>query len=131
MQQAISTTEVHDFVATNQRTSVKKAQTKAQINIFLKFINWCEKQEYSRILWLVVALLVQIAAVLPFTLAAIIFLGNNSFPLWILACVINVPVLIISLAAQPTKITIPAIVLAWAADILIILYCVVLFYLHS
>ncbi|TKK70243.1 hypothetical protein FC093_05710 [Ilyomonas limi] len=127
MQQAISTTEVHDFVATDQHPSVKKTSK----NVFSKFINWCEKQEYSRILWLVVALLVQIAAVLPFTLAAIIFMGNNSFPLWVLACVINVPVLIISLAAQPTKITIPVIVLAWTADVLLILYCAVLFYLHS
>jgi hypothetical protein len=127
MQQTISTAEAHNFVITRQQTSAKKVKA----NIFSTFINWCKKQEESRILWLVVALLVQIAAVLPFTLAAIIFLANNSFPLWVLACVINVPVLIISLAAQPTKITIPTIFLAWTADVLIILYCVVLFYLHS
>jgi hypothetical protein len=127
MQHAISAADVKRFVASEQRATTKKAQ----VNAFSRFINWCEGQESSRMLWLVMAFLLQIGMALPCTLAAILFLGNNSFPLWILACVINVPVLAINLAAQSTKITIPSLFFAWTADLMIILYCASLFFFHS
>ena len=127
MQHAISTAEVTGFVAAEQRTTTRKAGVSA----FSHFINWCESQESSRMLWLVVAFLLQIGMALPCTLAAILFWSNNSFPLWIFACVINVPVLAINLAAQPTKVTIPTLFFAWTVDLMIILYCASLFFLHS
>ena len=127
MQHAISTAEVKSFVASEQRATTKKAQ----VNAFSRFINWCEGQESSRMLWLVMTFLLQIGMALPCTLAAILFWGNNSFPLWIFACVINVPVLAINLAAQPTKITIPTLFFAWTVDLMIILYCASLFFFHS
>ena len=127
MQHAISTADVKSFVAAGQRATTKKAQ----VNAFSRFINWCEGQESSRMLWLVMSFLLQIGMALPCTLAAILFLGNKSFPLWIFACVINVPVLAINLAAQPTKITIPTLFFAWAVDLMIILYCAGLFFFHS
>lgn len=46
--------------------------------------------------------------------------GGNNFNLWILTCLINTPVLAISLAAQPTKITLPVLITAFIADFLII-----------
>src|SRR3954469_10258556 len=119
MQHVISTAEVKNFVAASQRANVKNVQA----NVFSKLINWCEGQESSRMLWLVMAFLLQIGMALPCTLTAILFWGNNSFPLWVFACVINVPVLAINLAAQPTKITIPALFVAWTVDLMIILYC--------
>ena len=127
MQHAISTADVKSFVAAKQRATT----TKAQVNPFSRLINWCEGQQSSRILWLVIAFLLQIGMALPCTLAAILFWGNNSFPLWIFACVINVPVLAINLAAQPTKTTIPALFFAWTVDLMIILYCASLFFFHS
>ena len=127
MQHAISTAEVTSFVARDQRATTKKAG----VNAFSHFINWCESQESSRMLWLVMTFLLQIGMALPCTLAAILFWGNNSFPLWIFACVINVPVLAINLAAQPTKVTIPSLFFAWTVDLMVILYCASLFFLHS
>jgi hypothetical protein len=127
MQHAISTAEVKNFVAAGQRTITRKDQ----VNAFSRFINWCEGQESSRMLWLVVAFLLQIGMALPCTLAAILFWGNNSFPLWIFACVVNVPVLAINLAAQPTKITIPTLFFACTVDLMIILYCASFFFFHS
>ena len=126
MQQVIATAEVKNFVAANQRT----ATSKAAVNPFSKFINWCAQQESSRMLWLVLSYLLQIGAALPCTLAAILFWGDNSFPLWIAACVINVPVLAINLASQPTKVTIPTLFFAWIVNFTIILYCAAHFYLH-
>ena len=81
-------------------------------------------------LWLVVACLVQIGAALPCTLTAIYFWGDNSFALWAFVCVVNVPVLAIALAAQPTKILIPVLVSAWTINMMVILYCLSSFYLH-
>ena len=127
MQHAISTAEVKHFVAAGQRTTTKEVQ----VNAFTRFINWCEGQESSRMLWLVMTFLLQIGMALPCTLAAILFWSNNSFPLWVFACVINVPVLAINLAAQPTKITIPVLFFAWTVDLMIILYCASLFFFHS
>src|SRR6478735_8998738 len=127
MQHAISTAEVQNFIAVNQRVTVKKAQE----NVFSRFIDWCKQQEDSRMMWLGMSYLMQIGMALPCTLAAILFLGNNSFPLWIFACVINVPVLAINLAAQPTKFTIPTLFFAWAVNLMIILYCASLFFFHS
>ena len=127
MQHAISTADVKHFVAAAQQTATKEAR----VNAFSRFITWCEGQESSRMMWLVVNFLVQIGAALPCTLAAILFWGNNSFPLWVFACAINVPVLAINLAAQPTKITIPALLAAWTLDLMIILYCAGLFFFHS
>src|SRR5437764_13460227 len=126
MQHAISTAEVKHFVAAGQRTTKE-----IQVNAFSRFINWCEGQESSRMLWLVMTFLLQIGMALPCTLAAILFWGNNSFPLWVIACVINVPVLAINLAAQPTKVTILSLFFAWTVDLMIILYCASLFFLHS
>src|SRR4051812_39391186 len=113
MQHAISTAEVRNFVTTEQRATTRKAG----VNTFSRFINWCEGQESSRMLWLVVSFLLQIGMALPCTLAAILFWGNNSFQLWIFACIINVPVLAINLAAQPTKVTIPFLLTAWTVDL--------------
>jgi len=127
MQHAISPAEVVNFVTVEQRTATAR---KAQVNVFSRFINWCEGQEKSRMLWLVLSYLGQIGMALPCTLSAILFLGGNNFTLWILACVINVPVLAINLAAQSTKITIPALFFAWTVNIAIILYCAGLFYLN-
>jgi hypothetical protein len=126
MQHVISPAEVTSFVAAQQRTTTKKAQ----VNVFSKFINWCEGQEENKMLWLVLSYLGQIGMALPCTLAAILFLGGNNFTLWIIACVINVPVLAINLAAQPTKITIPTLLFAWTVDVSIILYCASLFYFN-
>lgn len=126
MQHAISTAEVRDFVAARQHTTTREAKA----NVFSRFINWCASQESSRILWLVMTFLLQIGMAVPCTLTAILLWGNNSFPLWIFACAVNVPVLAINLAAQPTKITIPSLFFAWAVDFLIILYCAGLFYFH-
>lgn len=126
MQHAISPAEVKNYVAATQST----AAVRNKVNIVSRFMNWCKNQESSRMLWLVLTFLGQIGLAVPCTLAAILFWSDNSFPLWVFACAINVPVLAINLAAQPTKITIPALFFAWTVDAIIILYCAALFFLH-
>ena len=118
MQHVISTQKInlvrHDSYTTGNSAFVR---------LIKKFIAWCEAQESNRFLWLGIALLSGIGAVLPVTLSAIVFIGGNYMALWILACVVNVPVLVVNLADQPTKLTLPVLFFAWAVDAIIIAYC--------
>lgn len=104
-----------------------QAQNHSSNSFLGRFFAWSESQHNNRILWVAVALLVQIGAAIPITAAAVMLLGGNSFFLWLIILAINVPVLIMNLAAMPTKYTIPALFGAWAAEVLVIIYCV----LHS
>ena len=67
--------------------------------------------------------------VLPVTLLAILFLANNNFNLWIIACAVNVPVLALNLAAQPPKVTLPTMFISLLLDTAIIISCVGMFML--
>lgn len=99
-------------------------------NLFSRFINWCAEQDKSRMLWLGLAYMGLIGMALPCTLFSIIFLGGNNFALIVVAAVINVPVLALNLAAQSTKITLPALFFALLADVAVILYSVLYFVYH-
>lgn len=119
MEQAISTKALQGFNLNNYATTGT-----TQISILARFNSWANKQEDNRLLWLGIAVLGGIATVLPITLLAIVFLANNSLTLWAITCSINVLILVVNLAAQPTKITLPILFSVWFIDALIILYCV-------
>jgi hypothetical protein len=98
-------------------------------NLLTKFFEWCATQEHNRFLWMAVSYFALIGLALPATAYAIIFFGGNNFVFWITALAMNVPVLVLNLAALPTKITLSALIFAWAADAILILYCITLFVL--
>ncbi len=129
MQHAITNAEISNLINADFYTVSQTSRTKT--NLFSRFFSWCETQEESRFLWLVLTYLGQIGLALPATLAAIVFLGGNNFNLWIFACVINVPVLAVNLAAQATKVTLPALFFAWITDAVIIMSCAAYFFMHS
>jgi hypothetical protein len=91
--------------------------------IISKFLKWCEAQETNRFLWMVLAFFAQIGATVPMTAMAILFLGGNNLVLWIIMLAVNVPVLVLNLAAMPTKTTLPFLFFSWLAQAGIILYC--------
>lgn len=100
-------------------------------NIFSRFINWCKTQEEKRFMWMAISFLGSIGMVVPLTLLSIIFFGNNNLVLWMIVCAVNVPVLALNLAAQPPKVTLPALFLAWLINFLVILSSLVLFFNHN
>jgi hypothetical protein len=97
-------------------------------SITSRFLQWCAGQEDNRFLWLGMTFFGQIGLVLPATLFSIIFLGGNHLGFWIAAAVINVPVLALTLAAQPTRVTLPCLFSAWILDIGLILTSVILYF---
>jgi len=98
-----------------------------QEGLFTKFFTWADAQEKNRFLWLTISILGHIGAVLPITVYVILNTGNN-FALLATACIINVPVLALNLAAQPPKVTLPFLFIAWLADIILIATCVVTYF---
>lgn len=126
MQHILTNTEVSQFI--HSRPYAEKARTQA--NVFANFFKWCATQESNRFLWLALAYFASIGLALPATAFSIVFLGSNNFTLWIIACIVNVPVLAVNLAAQPTKITLPIMFFSWAVDAVLILYCAAIFLLQ-
>jgi hypothetical protein len=93
-------------------------------NVFTKFLAWCEAQQEDRLLWLAVACFAQIGMTLPATAFFILFFGGNNLLLWIIMTAVNVPVLVLNLAALPTKTTLPFIFFGWLTQAVIIMYCI-------
>ena len=101
----------------------------AKISLPKKFKTWLINQEENRLLWLSIAVLGGIGTVLPLTLLAVIFFANNDFNLWSWTVSINVPVLIVNLAAQPPKVTLPVLFLVWLIDAVIVFYCLASYFI--
>src|SRR5687768_17133332 len=118
MQQVITTKNV-----TTLHQNTYQLHETARVSLLTKFINWCDVQEEKRFLWLGIALMGNIGMVLPLTLVTLLITSGFNFVLWTTTCVVNVPVLAVNLAAQPTKITLPFLFFAWLVNLGIILYC--------
>ena len=93
-----------------------------------RFSTWLNKQEENRFLWLGIALIGGIGAMLPLTLMAVVFLAANNFTLWIIAMTVNVPVLITNLSAQSVKVTVSVLLFSWLVNVIIIAYCAIVFF---
>lgn len=109
-------------------TNYLAEQPVTKTGLIKKVSTWLDKQENNRFLWLGVALMGGIGTVVPLTLLAVVFWANNSFALWATVCIINVPVLIVNLAAQPPKITLPILFSAWFINAVIIIYSAVMYF---
>lgn len=93
-------------------------------NIFHRFLSWCEAQEKNNFLWLALTFFAQIGLTLPLTAVAIVFFGGNNILLWIILGAVNVPVLVLTLAAFPAKTKLPFVFFGWLTQAVIILYCI-------
>ena len=93
-------------------------------NIFAKFLTWCDAQKSNHFLWLALTFFAQIGLTLPVTAVFIVFFGGNNILLWIIMAAVNVPVLVLNLAALPTKTTLPFIFFGWLTQAVIIMYCI-------
>ena len=101
----------------------------AKPKVIAKFNAWLNRQEEKRLLWLSISVLGGIGTVLPLTLLAVVFWANNSFALWVLCLTINVPVLILNLAAQLPKVTLPLLFSAWVVNAAIIIYTAISYFI--
>jgi hypothetical protein len=98
-------------------------ETPVRLNLFAKFITWCEAQEKNRLGWLALALSAHGCIITPLVALAIASAGNN-FVLWITAMIAMGITVVVNLAAQPTKITIPTFFLSILIDIAVLIACI-------
>ena len=89
-------------------------------SIFTSFINWCNGQQHNRLLWLGIALLGHGSILTPLTVMAALLAGTN-LVLFTLGTAAMAMVLVVNLAALPTKITIPVFILSLFIDLGIII----------
>lgn len=94
-------------------------QTIQKPSIWTRFITWCKNQEESRLLWLGIALTAHACFITPLALFVVMYTGN-SILFFAFAIAAMAMVLVTSLAALPTKITIPTFLLSIILDVTII-----------
>lgn len=104
----------------NQTIATSYTASGPQTSIFTRFISWCEAQQFNRVLWIGLALMGHGSIFTPIT-AMVVLTTNNSLPLFMLAIAAMAMTLVVNLAAQPTKITIPVLLLSILVDIGIII----------
>jgi len=96
--------------------------TASQPNLLSRLFTWSNSQEKNRFGWLALSLAAQGCVLTPIVTIAVGASGGN-LVLWIAAMLAMGMVLIVNLAAMPTKITIPTFLLSIVIDIAIIVAC--------
>ncbi|MCZ2459933.1 MAG: hypothetical protein LC128_09945 [Chitinophagales bacterium] len=107
---------------TTQNTASYTGNDKPQLSKWKRLLNWAELQENNRIQWISLAILGHGCFVTIFTIAAIVFSGNN-FIYWPFAIAAMGASVVSYLAALPTKIAIPIFFISMIVDIVIIMLC--------
>jgi hypothetical protein len=110
--------------ALTQTSQVPFYKTSIQPTVFTKFFGWCKAQERNRFGWLAISLAAHGCILTPLVVFAVGVSGNN-LTLWIAAMLAMGVTLIVNLAAQATKITIPIFFLSILVDIAVIVACFV------
>ncbi len=94
----------------------------AKKGLITKFMDYTESQEKNRILWTGISLLGHGTVFTILTLMVVVATGNN-FAFWISAAFNIAVVVIVNLAALPTRITIPIFFLSLLMDAAIVAAC--------
>jgi len=116
--------KVIEMKTLTQTTHVPSYKAPLQLNLLKNFLDWCKGQEKNRLGWLALSLASHGCIITPLVVFLVSVTGNN-FNLWMAAMVAMGVTLIVNLAAQPTKITIPTFFLSIVVDIAIIIACIV------
>ncbi|MGZ5189478.1 MAG: hypothetical protein ACXWCZ_00590 [Flavisolibacter sp.] len=114
----MSTTTFQQTITLNYTGSISKP------SLFSILINWSKNQQENRLLWLGIALTAHGCILTPLTIFAVVSAGN-SLMLFMMALVAMAIALVTNLAALPTKITIPALLISLFIDMVIIITCAV------
>jgi hypothetical protein len=107
----------------NQSIATSYSEKTSKVSVINQFLNWCNAQDRNRLLWLGIALSAHGCIITPITIMAVLLAGTNLF-LFVLTMIAMGAVLVTNLAAMPTKITLPVLIISILIDIAIIFSCV-------
>jgi hypothetical protein len=119
----VSAKKLFEMKALTQTSPIPFYKASTQSNVFTKFFNWCKAQERNRFGWLAISLTAHGCILTPLVVFAVGVSGND-FTLWMAAMLAMGVTLIVNLAAQPTKITIPIFFLSILVDVAIVIACI-------
>lgn len=102
----------------NQTINATYTEDTSSNSLFKRFINWCKNQDENRFMWIGIALAGHGCILTPLTVMAVLLTGANML-LFMLAIIAMGMALVTNLAAMPTKVTIPVLVLSIIIDIII------------
>ncbi|HMC99003.1 MAG TPA: hypothetical protein VKH37_02590 [Ferruginibacter sp.] len=106
----------HDLLYRHTATHTKRHS----VSLWTQFINYATNQQPNRMLWLAIGLVGHGCIFTVATLAVVVLTGNV-FALYAIACFPMGLVLVVNLAALPTKIIIPVFFLSILIDIGVII----------
>ena len=89
-----------------------------------QFLTWCKSQQPNRLLWLGVIIAARGCVLTPMTVMSVFLIGAGNLTLVVMAIIAMGIALVSNLAAQPTKVTIPAFALSVLIDLVILAACV-------
>ncbi len=116
MQQVI-TPKVSDLIASH----IYRESRKAEANLFTRLLAWCKLQQETRLLWMGLAFFGLTILAIPCLALPYLLSGVNNMNLWMAIFIVNVPVITIFMANQPTKIALPVMFFSWAINFVIII----------
>lgn len=93
---------------------------KEKSSLLERFLTWSQNQQENRFLWIGIALAGHGCALTPITLYFVILAGMN-FTLFMLALGAMAMAVVVNLAALPTKVTIPVLLLSALVDVTVII----------
>ena len=94
----------------------------ARPSLVRRFLDWCDDQQRYRFGWLASIIAIHGCIMAPITVIAVM-LGGNSMVYWALAIGAMAISLIVNLAAESTKVTIPVFFLGLLIDVAVIAIC--------
>lgn len=107
----------------NPTAAVAQLKT-AKSSLISRFLKWSENQQEDRLLWVGIALAGHGCALTPLTIYFIVLAGL-SLPLFMIALTSMAMAVVVNLAALPTKVSIPVLVLSALIDVGVLLYLLV------
>jgi hypothetical protein len=119
------TTKFKNMLSTLNQIIQPSLAYPAKISVVSRFAAWTSGQQHNRLMWLGLSIAGHGCFLTPLTVALVAFTGMN-LALFMLATVAMAMTLIVNLAALPTKITIPVLVLSILIDIVVIISAVAL-----
>ena len=88
-------------------------------SILSRFLDWCDRQEVSRLGWTAAIIALHGCFLTPITVGTVA-MTSNSLALWAAAIGAMAMTLITNLSAMPTKVTIPVFILSVVIDISVV-----------
>jgi hypothetical protein len=108
-------------MSTIMHPSVQSAYAYQQkASVFTRFSHWTQAQEANRFGWLAVAIVGHGCVLTPMTILLVVSLTGLNLVLFMTTLAAMAMALVVNLAAQPTKVTIPVFLISVFMDVVVI-----------